>query len=149
LPFLIEPLGILVWQNQALSKPSRASLRPGERTSASTGTYLAARSKAVKVGLIVVYPTGRSAGARLRAVRHEREDGSRLSSVPGRARGTAFVPNASSYVSRSSRDLDAWDTWDAPGRIYTNYLSAGGRKVAGSNPVAPIHSPIPQADALT
>jgi hypothetical protein len=52
-------------------------------------------------------------------------------------RGTALVPNAPSYVSRSSRNLDIWDTWDAPGRIYTNCLSAGGRKVAGSNPVAP------------
>ena len=33
---------------------------------------------------------------------------------------------------------DDGDAGDAPGRIYTHRLSAGGRKVAGSNPVAPI-----------
>jgi hypothetical protein len=29
------------------------------------------------------------------------------------------------------------DDLDAHGHIYTDFLSAGGRKVAGSNPVAP------------
>ena len=36
-----------------------------------------------------------------------------------------------------STGVDTWDAGDAPGRIYTNCPPAGGRKVAGSNPVAP------------
>jgi hypothetical protein len=53
-------------------------------------------------------------------------------------RGTTLVPTATSYVSRSSAPGDDGDVGDAQGRIYTATRSAGGRKVAGSNPVAPI-----------
>ncbi len=53
-------------------------------------------------------------------------------------RGTTLVPTDTSYASRMSTGVDTWDAGDAPGRIYTRCLSAGGRKVAGSNPVAPI-----------
>jgi hypothetical protein len=51
-----------------------------------------------------------------------------------------LLPTATSYVSRSSRSVDAWEVLDAAGRIYTTCTSAGGRAVAGSNPVAPITS---------
>ena len=44
------------------------------------------------------------------------------------------------HVSRSSRSVDASDDLDAHGHIDALNLSAGGRKVAGSNPVAPISS---------
>src|SRR5687767_7588115 len=50
---------------------------------------------------------------------------------------TALVPTDTSDVSRSSRSTDASDDLDAHGHIDTLNLSAGGRKVAGSNPVAP------------
>jgi hypothetical protein len=52
------------------------------------------------------------------------------------ARGTTLVPNASSITSRSSANVDALDDLDAHGRIDTLSRSAGGRKIAGSNPVA-------------
>jgi len=52
-------------------------------------------------------------------------------------RGTALVPTDTSDASRSSRSADASDDPDAHGHIDTLNLSAGGRKVAGSNPVAP------------
>jgi hypothetical protein len=51
--------------------------------------------------------------------------------------GTALVPTDASYGSRSSTGVDATDELDAPGSIDTNCRSAGGRKVAGSNPAAP------------
>jgi hypothetical protein len=54
-----------------------------------------------------------------------------------RCRGTALVPTATSEVSRSSAAGDDGDAGDAQGRIYTGCVSAGGRKVAGSNPAAP------------
>ena len=55
----------------------------------------------------------------------------------GRARGTTLVPTDTSDASRMSTGVDTWDAGDAPGRIYTHCHPAGGRKVAGSNPVAP------------
>ena len=42
-----------------------------------------------------------------------------------------MVPNP------SPTDVDASDDLDAPGRIDTHCLPAGGRRVGGSNPVAP------------
>jgi hypothetical protein len=54
------------------------------------------------------------------------------------ASGTRLVPTATSDVSRTSTDVHVKDAVDAPGRIYTNCLSAGGRKVASSNQVTPI-----------
>jgi hypothetical protein len=57
-----------------------------------------------------------------------------------KCRGTGVVPTDTPYVSRESRAGDAWDAWDAPGRIYTPASSTGGRKVTGSNPVAPMFS---------
>src|SRR5688500_5776675 len=54
------------------------------------------------------------------------------------ARGTTLVPTATSYSSRSSAVGDDGDAGDAQGRIDTDWVPAGGRKVAGSNPVAPI-----------
>jgi hypothetical protein len=56
-------------------------------------------------------------------------------------RGTALVPTATSNVSRSPTPWDDRDAGDAPGHIYTPSRSAGGRKVAGSNPVAPTTTP--------
>ena len=41
------------------------------------------------------------------------------------------------YVSRSPRSVDTLDVLDAGGRIDTIRRPAGGRAVAGSNPVAP------------
>ena len=35
---------------------------------------------------------------------------------------------------------DAWDVWDASGRIWQRCPSAEGRAVAGSNPASPIIS---------
>src|SRR5688500_13089559 len=52
-------------------------------------------------------------------------------------RGTALVPTGASDLSRSPSGGDAWDGRDACGRIYTRSQPAGGRAVAGSNPVAP------------
>jgi hypothetical protein len=52
-------------------------------------------------------------------------------------------------LSRSSRSTDASDDLDAHGHIGAVKLPAGGRKVAGSNPVAPINecrAPRPRAD---
>ena len=51
---------------------------------------------------------------------------------------TAVVPTATSELSRSSTDVDVSGDLDAPGRIDGPCESTGGRKVAGSNPVAPI-----------
>ena len=59
--------------------------------------------------------------------------------------GTALVPTDTSDASRSSRNPDASDDLDAHGHIDTLNLSAGGRKVAGSNPVAPIRAPFNEA----
>jgi hypothetical protein len=50
------------------------------------------------------------------------------------------VPTDASHVSRASIDGDRRDAWDASERIYDVFLSTGGRKVAGSNPVAPIQT---------
>ena len=79
-------------------------------------------------------------GTRLR-----QHSGDRLVDAPmargvGRSglRGTALVPTAASNPSRTSTAGDDGDAGDAPGRIYTDRLPAGGRAVAGSNPVAPI-----------
>jgi hypothetical protein len=58
-----------------------------------------------------------------------------------RAGSTALVPTASSYASRAFAGADDQDVGDAEGRIDAVRLSAGGRKVAGSNPVAPITGP--------
>jgi hypothetical protein len=44
-----------------------------------------------------------------------------------------------SDMSSVSTDVDDGDAGDAGGQIYTAILSAGGRKVAGSNPVARLH----------
>ena len=52
-------------------------------------------------------------------------------------RGTTLVPTATSYASRMSTRVDDLDALDASGRIDTHCDSAGGRKVAGSNPAAP------------
>jgi hypothetical protein len=52
-------------------------------------------------------------------------------------RSTAVVPTATSYVSRSFLRGDTGDGGDGYGHIYTPATSAGGRAVAGSNPVAP------------
>src|SRR5690348_11610851 len=52
--------------------------------------------------------------------------------------GTALVPDASSDLSDASHSADAGDAWDAAGRIWQPRPPAGGRAVAGSNPVAPI-----------
>ncbi len=41
-------------------------------------------------------------------------------------------------MSRKYRGGDDGDAGDAPGRIARHFLSAGGRAVAGSNPVAPM-----------
>ncbi len=61
--------------------------------------------------------------------------------------GTTLVPTAASHVSRTSTPGDAGDGGDAPGRIYALRTSAGGRAVAGSNPVAPIdESPLWKRD---
>jgi hypothetical protein len=49
-----------------------------------------------------------------------------------------LVSTDTSDVSRSSRSGDASDDLDARGRIDALNLSAEGRKVAGSNPPAPI-----------
>jgi hypothetical protein len=59
-------------------------------------------------------------------------------------RGTALVPTVASYLSRNPTDGDARDAGDAQGVIGPGFESTGGRKVAGSNPVAPIH---PAAEA--
>ena len=61
----------------------------------------------------------------------------RVPSATRDRRGTTLVPTDTSYASRMSTGVDTWDAGDAPGRIYTHCPSAGGRKVAGSNPVAP------------
>jgi hypothetical protein len=53
-------------------------------------------------------------------------------------RGTALVPDASSDMPDASRAGDGWDGWDASGRIWHPCSPAGGRAVAGSNPVSPI-----------
>jgi hypothetical protein len=58
-------------------------------------------------------------------------------SEPTTALGTTLVPTATSNTSRSSTDGDNGDAGDAHGHIYTDCRSAGGRKVAGSNPAAP------------
>ncbi len=47
------------------------------------------------------------------------------------------VPTAVSHASKLCVSGDARDAWDATGRIFTRAASAGGRAVAGSNPVAP------------
>jgi hypothetical protein len=52
-------------------------------------------------------------------------------------RGTALVPTATSFLSRSPTTVDTQDVADVPGHIDRVRRSAGGRKVAGSNPVAP------------
>ena len=52
------------------------------------------------------------------------------------ARGTTLVPTATSYSSRSFAVGDDGDAGDAQGRIDTDWVPAGGRAVAGSNPVA-------------
>jgi hypothetical protein len=51
--------------------------------------------------------------------------------------GTTLVPGASSSMSYASSAKDAVDAWDASGRIWQPSPPAGGRAVAGSNPVAP------------
>jgi hypothetical protein len=56
-------------------------------------------------------------------------------------RGTALVPTNTSDPSRSSTSADASGDLDADGRIDALNLSAGGRKVAGSNPAAPTKTP--------
>jgi len=48
------------------------------------------------------------------------------------------VPTDVSHVSRASIDGDRRDAWDATERTDDGSVSTGGRKVAGSNPVAPI-----------
>jgi len=48
------------------------------------------------------------------------------------------VPTDVSHVSDASIDGDRRDAWDATERIDGGFVSTGGRKVAGSNPVAPI-----------
>ena len=54
------------------------------------------------------------------------------------ADSTAVVPTDVPYVSRASIGGDRRDAWDAAERIDGGFVSTGGRKVAGSNPVAPI-----------
>ena len=49
-----------------------------------------------------------------------------------------MVPTDVSRVSRALMDGDRRDAWDAIECIDGGFLPAGGRKVAGSNPVAPI-----------
>src|SRR5918994_1094570 len=52
-------------------------------------------------------------------------------------RGANLVPTAASNQSRTSTAVDDGDDGDADGHDEQHSSSAGGRKVAGSNPVAP------------
>src|SRR4051794_12018559 len=63
-----------------------------------------------------------------------------MNSVRGRPLlcGTAVVPTTSSNTSKQGTSVDDGDGGDAPGRIDARGRSAGGRKVVGSNPPAPI-----------
>jgi hypothetical protein len=61
------------------------------------------------------------------------------------APGTAVVPDTSSNASKESPAGDSGDGGDAAGRIEHRCTSAGGRAVAGSNPVAPTNgNPLPK-----
>ena len=56
-----------------------------------------------------------------------------------------MVPTATSYSSRSSAVGDDGDAGDAQGRTGIDRVPAGGRAVAGSNPVAPTETTRPPA----
>ncbi len=72
-------------------------------------------------------------------------EGDRADLNPGRPsrirscgpRGTALVPTDTSNPSSEYTAGDGMDASGGPGRIDTATSSTGGRKVAGSNPVAP------------
>jgi hypothetical protein len=57
------------------------------------------------------------------------------------------VPIASSYASKEFAGVDDGDAGEAEGRIDASSSPAGGRKVAGSNPVAPTNSHLAYFDS--
>ena len=59
-------------------------------------------------------------------------------SVPASRSGTKEVPDRGQDVSSCTGAGDAWDGGDAPQTHLVTQNSAGGRAVAGSNPVSPI-----------
>ena len=113
------------WAGASRPREPVARLRPHRADRASGGRCALRRQ-------------GRAVAARLRARSGAQQclTGEKCTRVL-RAGSTAEVPTASSYASRDFAGADNQDVGDTEGRIVPGRSSAGGRKVAGSNPVAP------------